>query len=60
METHSQYSFLENPMSSGAWWAIGLQSMGHKETQLKQLSTAALLVHVILQPSTLIKELDQL
>ena len=48
MKTHSQYSFLENPMSSGAWWAIGLQSMGHKETQLKQLSTAALLVHVIL------------
>ena len=24
-----QYSFLENPMDRGAWWAVGFKGVGH-------------------------------
>ena len=34
-----QYSFLENPMDRGAWWAT-VHRIARNRTQLKQLSTA--------------------
>ena len=36
-----QYSCLENPMDSGAWWAI-VHRVAASQTRLKQLSTHSL------------------
>ena len=37
--TPLQYSFLENPMDGGAWWAA-VYGVAQSRTQLKQLSSS--------------------
>ena len=41
-----QYSCLENPMDSGAWWAT-VHRVAKSRTQLKQLSMRAHVKHVV-------------
>ena len=38
MATHSSYSYLENPMDRGAWWAT-VHRVPESQTQMKGLST---------------------
>ena len=38
--TPLQYSFLENPMDGGAWWAA-VYGVAQSRTQLKQLSSSS-------------------
>ena len=42
-----QYSFLENPMERGAWWAV-VHRVAQSQTRLKQLSSGSMYLPTLL------------
>ena len=54
-----QYSWLENPMDRGAWWAT-VHQVAKSLIQLKRLSTHALTVEIDMHLGTLIHKIENL